>query len=348
MTTRRMPAEWEPHRATWIAWPHEETDWPGKFETIDWVYAEIARVITASELLRIIARDARQKERILHCLKLNNVTANFEIHILNTDRSWVRDSAPTAVINRDKNTLEWIKWRFTAWSKYENHHNDAHVPHLVSKVSEIPLVQAVRPDTGEPLTLEGGAIEADGAGTLLVTEECLLSEIQERNPGLTREGYEAAFKEYLGITTTIWLGEGCAGDDTHGHIDDVARFVAPGKVLLAYEEDPADSNHRPSLDNYKRLTSAVDARGKSLEVIKLPMPRRMYFGEDLMPASYANFYITNKSVLVPLFNDEKDFDALSVLRACFPEREVIGIGAVDLVLGFGTLHCLSQQEPALQ
>lgn len=345
---RRMPAEWEKHNATWIAWPHEETDWPSKFETVDWIYAEIARAMAESETLNIICRDEAQKKRALHCLELNKVNSrNVQMHILPTDRSWLRDSAPTGVINETSKKLEWIAWHFRAWAKYENYLQDKHVPELVSKVSKIPLVPALRPDNGQPMSLEGGAIETDGQGTLLVTEECLLSDVQERNPGLGKEGYERAFEQYLGIKKTIWLAAGCEGDDTHGHIDDIARFYAPGKVLLAFEEDPTSFNHKPSVENYNILKAEKDARGKQLEVVKLPMPRRMEFGEDILPSSYANFYITNKSVIVPTFNDEKDCEALTIIKQAFPDRKVFGIGAVDLVLGFGTLHCLSQQEPAL-
>mgnify|MGYP001413862730 CR=1 FL=1 len=344
-----MPAEWEPHDATWIAWPHEVSDWPEKFETIDWVYAEITRLIAESERVEIISRDAHQKNRIIKCLNLNGVDpASYNIHLLPTDRSWLRDSAPTAVINNSKQSIEWIKWEFNAWAKYENYSQDKHVPQLVSEVSGMELVQALRPDNQKPLCLEGGAIDSDGQGTLLVTQECLLSDIQQRNPGLGKEDYEKAFADYLGIKKTIWLKAGCEGDDTHGHIDDIARFVSPGKVLLAFEENPADYNHSISLENMEILRSYKDASGRDLEVTKLPMPRKMYFGEDLMPASYANFYITNKSVLVPLFNDEKDLPALKTIKSCFPERKVIGVGCVDLVLGFGTLHCLSQQQPKLK
>ncbi len=345
---RRMPAEWEAHDATWIAWPHEETDWPGKFETIDWVYSEIARLISNDERLDIICRDEAQKIRALHCLQISRVSLErINLHILPTDRSWLRDSAPTAVINQTTNKVEWIKWHFSAWAKYDNYHLDKEVPSLVSQISKHALVPAMRPDNKQPMCLEGGAIETDGKGTLLVTEECLLSKIQERNPNLGKEGYEKAFSEYLGIQKTIWLAAGCEGDDTHGHIDDIARFVAPGKVVLAYEEDPKDPNHIPSEQNYAILKAAKDASGKSLEVIKLPMPRKMYYDQDTLPASYANFYITNKSVLVPTFNDEKDFIALSILKECFPDRKVIGLAANDLILGFGTLHCLSQQQPKL-
>jgi agmatine deiminase len=344
--SRRMPAEWELHDATWIAWPHEKTDWPTKLETIDWVYAEIVKALSGAELVQIICFDEQQKRRAEYCLKMHGVTDSaYKIHLLPTDRSWLRDSAPTAVINDGK--VEWIAWTFNAWAKYDNYLRDQKVPELLAKVTKHSLIPAIRPDNGKPMVLEGGAIEADGEGTLIVTEECLLSEIQERNPGLTRDGYEKAFAEYLGITKTIWLSESCDGDDTHGHIDDAARFYAPGKVLLAFESDPSDPNFHRSKKNLEILESSVDAKGRKIEVTKLPMPKRRSFGEDTLPASYANFYIANSVVIVPTFNDENDYEAIGIIRNAFPTRKVIGIAAVDLVLGFGTLHCLSQQQPRI-
>jgi agmatine deiminase len=342
---KRMPAEWEPHRATWVAWPHEEEDWHDKFETIKWVYAEIVRVLARSEFVEIICEDEEARRQAVFCLDMHKVSReSYRMHGMETDRSWLRDSAPTGVIEGE--AKKWVQWKFNAWAKYDNFKKDAFVPELVSRVSERPLIEALRSDNGMPFVLEGGAIETDGEGTLIVTEECLLSDVQCRNPGLTREGYEVAFKEYLGISRTIWLIAGCEGDDTHGHIDDVARFYAPGKVLLAFPEDPADPFHAVSMENEKILKASRTAEGASIEVTRLPMPRVMYFGDERLPASYANFYIANGSVLVPTFNDVNDLVALSIIKKAFPTREVIGIAATDLVLGFGTIHCLSQQEPA--
>lgn len=340
-----MPAEWEPHEATWIAWPHEPTDWPGKLAPIPWVYAEIVRGLALSERVEILCNTESLKDSARECLELHRVDpARYRLHIVPNDRSWLRDSMPTAV-KRDDRTTAWVRWCFRAWAKYDNYSRDAGVPNAAAELSGLQLLDATRPDDGKPFTLEGGAIETDGEGTLLTTEECLLSTEQERNPGLDRSGYESAFARYLGIEKTIWLGSGCAGDDTHGHIDDIARFVAPGKVVLAYEEDPADSNHEPSVENYRRLNEARDARGRSLDVVKLPMPRPVWFGEERLPASYANFYIANTVVLVPTFNDVADRAALDTLARLFPTRKVIGIHALDLVLGQGTLHCLTQQQP---
>ncbi len=343
---RRMPAEWEPHEATWIAWPHHEPDWPGKLECIPWVYAEIVRVLVGSERVEILCHDSAVADNARDCLQRNGVRPEgFRLHILPTDRGWLRDSAPTAVLADGR--LEWIHWDFNAWAKYDNHAQDRTVPPFIQEVTARPAVSALRPDhTEQRLILEGGAIDTDGEGTLLVTEECLLSRIQCRNPGLTREGYEEAFARYLGIRRTIWLDRGCAGDDTHGHIDDIARFVGPALVVLACETDPADENSEISQENLRRLQAGRDASGRSLTVVQLPMPQPVVFEGQRLPASYANFYIANRTVLVPTFNDPRDVQALTILAGLFPGRSVVGIAARDLVWGLGTIHCLSQQQPS--
>ncbi|MFN2566049.1 MAG: agmatine/peptidylarginine deiminase [Gemmatimonadaceae bacterium] len=343
-STRRWPAEWEEHEATWIAWPHHEPDWPGKLGPIPWVYAEIVRVLHYHERVEILCHDEQVREAARAHLQAHGVHGNFRLHLVPNNRVWVRDSAPTAVV-RDDGGVELLHWRFNAWAKYPNFELDEKVGEAVARITRLPRTEPQRPDGRARVVLEGGAIETDGQGTMLVTEECLLSPIQERNPGMTRDDYERVFHDYLGIRQTIWLGEGCVGDDTHGHIDDVARFVAPGVIVLAYEDDPADDeNHRRSVDNMERLELAGAARG-AFRVVKLPYPRRVELHGERLPASYANFYIANGVVLVPTFNDRNDRIALNTLAELFPDRHVIGIHAVDLVWGLGTLHCLSQQQP---
>ena len=342
---RRMPAEWERHEATWISWPHHEPDWPGKLGPIPWVYAEIVRALHRHELVEILCKDEEVRESARMHLDAHAVDpAGYRFHLVPTDRVWLRDSAPTAVMRND-GSIELVAWRFNAWAKYDNYHADALVARAVHEVTGLPVVEATSADTGNRVVLEGGAIDTDGAGSLLVTEECLLSPIQERNPGLDRPGYERVFAEYLGTERVIWLGEGCLGDDTHGHIDDIARFVAPGVVALAFEEDPADENHRRSVDNHERLERAGH-KGDPLRIVKLPYPRAVIMNGERLPASYANFYIANGIVIVPTFNDRADRIALNTLAELFPTREVVGIHAVDLVWGLGTLHCLTQQQPA--
>ncbi|MGH7696776.1 MAG: agmatine deiminase family protein [Gemmatimonadaceae bacterium] len=339
----RMPAEWEPHRATWIGWPHHEPDWPGKLEAIPWIYAEIVRVLHVHEVVEILCHnddvkaDARAKLEAHGC-DLSRV----RLHLVPNDRVWLRDSAPTG-IKAAKGSVLWAHWRFNAWAKYDNYLSDQHVGEAVAHLSGLPCLTPQRPENGERVVLEGGAIDVNGAGLLLTTEECLLSDVQQRNPGLTQEGYERIFRDVLGVRQTIWLGAGCAGDDTHGHVDDIARFVDPDTVVLAVEEDPNDANHAASMDNLDRLERL---EGRNLRIVKIPFPRPVIMDGQRLPASYANFYIANGVVLVPTFNDANDRHALQVLATCFPDRDVVGIHAVDLVWGLGTLHCLTQQEPA--
>jgi agmatine deiminase len=341
----RFPAEWERHDATWIAWPHHEPDWPGKFEPIPWVYAEIARVLAGSERVEILCHDESVREDAEACLAAHHVTENVRLHLSPNDRVWLRDSAPTGVLNA-QGALEWVNWGFNAWAKYDNFARDEQTGPFIAGVTGHARRQPLRPDGQGRVILEGGGIETDGLGTMLVTEEWLLSGVQDRNPGLGRADYERIFRDELGCSHTIWLGEGCVGDDTHGHVDDIARFVAPGVVVLAHEEDPNDENHARSLDNLRRLQLATDARGQQLRVVTLPYPRAVMMEGQRLPASYANFYIANSVVIVPTFNDPRDRVALNTLAELMPDRHVVGIHAVDLVWGLGTLHCLSQQQPA--
>jgi len=341
---RVMPAEWERHDATWIAWPHHEPDWPGKIGAIPWIYAEIVRALHSHERVEILCHDESVSASACAALTAHDVNPDgYRTHLVPTDRVWLRDSAPTFVHRRD-GTVELVNWRFNAWAKYDNYQRDEKVGTAVQRITGLPRVLPERPEDGSWLVLEGGGIETDGAGSMLVTEEWLLSDVQVRNAGMSRDDYEHAFATYLGVQNTIWLGEGCAGDDTHGHIDDIARFAAPGVVLLAYEPDETDPNHRPSVDNLARLESA-SARNP-LRIVKLPYPRPVFMEGQRLPASYANFYIANGIVVVPTFNDPMDRTALGIIASEFRGREVVGIHAVDLVWGLGTLHCLTQQQPS--
>jgi agmatine deiminase len=342
---RRWPAEWEPHAATWLGWPHHRPDWPGKFEPIPWVYAEIVRVLHTHERVEVLCHSEEVREQAVAALRSHGVRLDARrLHLVPSDRVWLRDSGPT-IVQRAEGRLEAMCWRFNAWAKYENHLADALIAGTVAQLAGIPAAEPERPDGRGRLVLEGGAIDTNGAGVLLTTEECLLSPIQERNPGLDRAGYERAFREYLGIHATIWLGEGCVGDDTHGHVDDIARCVDTNTVVLAFERDPADENHERSLDNRARLEHAAPLVEGGLRIVELPYPRPVIMDGERLPASYANFYIANDLVIVPTFNDKNDRVALNILAECFPHREVVGIHAVDLVWGLGTLHCLTQQQP---
>jgi agmatine deiminase len=339
-----MPAEWAPHRATWIAWPHQKSDWPGRFEPIPWVYAEIVRILSRNEQVAILVRNAAAKTRAKAVLRKAGVEPKkVEWYEVPTDRAWTRDSGPTFVVSAEGEKRA-LHWRFNGWAKYGNHRKDAKVGAAIAKAAK---VKVQRPEAdGRVVVMEGGAIDVDGQGTLLCTEECLLSDVQARNPGLGRDGIERVFAEALGIRKVAWLGSGIAGDDTHGHVDDLARFVGPGHVLLCQEPNAKDANHRPLRENAERLEGERDAAGRKLAVIPLPMPAPIVFDRLRLPASYANFYVANGTVIVPTFNDPKDRAALGLLAELFPRHEVVGVHCVDFVWGLGTLHCATQQEPA--
>jgi agmatine deiminase len=329
----RMPAEWEPHEATWLAWPHEKTDWPGKFAPIPWLYGEIVRHLARVERVRILVEneDARESvRRILKKCHTNLDAVDFFIHP--TDRSWTRDFCPIFVKNR-AGEVAIMHWGFNGWAKYDTWRNDSKVPAHIAR--ELKLKRF------EPgLVLEGGSIDVNGAGKMLTTEECLLSDVQARNPGVGRKELEKAFKQDLGVNEVIWLGNGIAGDDTHGHVDDLARFTDRDTVVTVVEPDKSDYNHLPLKENLAKLRTRKD-----LKTVTLPMPEPVYFRGQRLPASYANFYIANKIVLSPTFMDANDRVALNTLARLFPDREIIGIACRDLVLGLGTLHCMTQQQP---
>lgn len=334
----RMPAEWERHEATWIAWPHHRGDWPDKFDPIPWVYAEIVRVMTQGERARILVQHKKAQEKVEDILERGGVDlAKVDFYHIPTNRVWTRDSGPTFLVNKKKEKL-LLDWKFNAWAKYPNHKLDDKLPEKIGDALKLDRVQPIH--KGKRVVLEGGSIDVNGAGLLLTTEECLLSKVQCRNPGFTAEDYEQVFAEYLGITKVIWLDKGIVGDDTHGHVDDITRFVNVDTVLTAVEKNKSDPNHPLLQENLKRL------KRTKLNVVELPMPKPVMFEGERLPASYANFLITNKSVIVPTFNDANDRIALNILAELFPDREVVGIHAVDLVWGLGTIHCLSQQQPA--
>ncbi|MGH9498962.1 MAG: agmatine deiminase family protein [Terriglobales bacterium] len=382
----RMPAEWEPHAATWLAWPHYKADWPGKFEPIPWVYAEIIRHLARHERVELIVNDAASERRARKTLDLANALSdNIRFHRWPSDRVWTRDSGCTFVncnptpsrqealnksaAERRQNKahgasrgfkskadpapeerkityggdIAAIKWRFNAWAKYPNWKRDEKIGSLMAKTANAP---EIRPMFGKQrVVLEGGSIDVNGEGTLLTTEECLLSKIQQRNPAMRRKDYEKLFADHLGVKQVIWLGSGIAGDDTHGHVDDITRFVSPDTVVTAVESDPGDSNYEPLRENIRRLREATGQNGKPLSIIELPMPAPVVFEGRRLPASYGNFYIANGLVLVPVFNDPNDRFALDILADLFPDREIVGIYSGDLIWGFGAMHCMTQQQP---
>lgn len=344
-----MPAEWERHEATWIAWPHNRNDWPGKFQSIPWIYADIVRHIARGERVRIIVNDGAHQRAAERVLKNAHVALDqIEFFRWKTDRVWTRDSGPIFVTRKEKPEIAITHWQFNAWAKYPNYRKDEKLPALIAQKFRMQSWQASCALNGKTtrIVLEGGSIDVNGRGTLLTTEECLLSNVQQRNPGVTREQLEKLFTDYLGIRKTVWLANGLAGDDTHGHVDDISRFVAADTVVTVVEKDTADPNYASLQENLRRLRNATDQNGKKLNVIELPLPSPVWFRGQRLPASYANFYIANEAVLVPTFNDPNDRVSLSLLKECFPSRDIVGIYSGDFIWGLGAIHCATQQQPA--
>ena len=340
-----MPAEWEKHEATWICWPQNSEDWPGKFTPIKWVFAEMIRKISEGEKVRIIVGSKKTEDDAKAVLRKAHVdVSKVEFFIIPTDRNWTRDFGPIFVKN-GKGERAIANFRFNAWAKYDNWKLDDKVAGVLAKRLKLPISQAVIGN--KPFTLEGGAIDVNGAGTLITTEECLLDDkVQVRNPGFGKTDVETALRQSLGAVNVIWLNKGVAGDDTHGHVDDICRFVNKNTAVACVEKNRNDANHAPLLENIERLNDARLEDGSRVDVVQLPMPSPLYCDGMRLPASYANFYISNAFVIVPTFNDENDRTALGILSELFPDRKVAGIHAVDLVWGLGTLHCLTQQQPA--
>ncbi len=344
----RMPAEWEKHEATWIGWPHNTTDWPGKMATIQLVYGEIVRKLSDSELVRILVNDKAHEVKARRILdKLGVLKDCAEFVRIPTNRGWTRDSGPIFLKQDDvPSQVSIADFQFNAWARYSDWQKDNRIPERITSKFDFPLIPVILQNRA--VVLEGGSIDVNGQGTLLTTEECLLDEdVQSRNPGYVRQDYEAVFRKYFGVSQVLWLGKGIVGDDTHGHVDDLCRFVDPYTVVLCQESNPSDENYHTLAENRERLEGMRCEDGRKIGIVTLPMPAPLYFDGQRLPASYANFYIANSVVLVPTFNDPNDRIALGVLSELFPDRTVVGIHAVDLVWGFGTIHCLTQQQPSV-
>jgi agmatine deiminase len=345
-----MPAEWDPHEATWLGWPHNPTDWPDKLDTICWVYGEMVRKITAGEDVRILVANKAEERQARRCLTRAGCSlSRLQFVTYPTDRGWMRDSGPIFVrksgSGKGRAETAIVHFHFNAWAKYDDWHKDRKVPEVAARLLKKRLFNAEF--NGRDFVIEGGGMEVNGRGTLLTTEECYLDpKVQVRNPGLGRKEIEDTLKLYLGVSNILWLAAGPHGDDTHGHIDDICRFVNSRTLVLVKETNPKDANYRPLAQNWERIPDFRLEDGSKPEVIALPMPAPIFFDRYRLPASYANFYISNAAVIVPTFNDPSDRIALGTLAELFKDRPVIGIHAVDLVLGFGTLHCLTQQQPA--
>jgi agmatine deiminase len=343
-----MPAEWEPHAATWLGWPHNSNDWPGKFEVIPWIYGEMIRKISAGEKINLIIRHKQDEQLARHvCRHVGADLRKIKFVVHPTNRGWTRDTGPIFVKRKTEGgraETAIVHFHFNAWAKYDNWRKDTKVPQTAATLLGKKLFHAEH--DGKPFVIEGGGMELNGQGTLITTEQCYLDpKVQVRNPGLGKKQIEGALKNYLGVKNIFWLREGPVGDDTHGHIDDICRFVNRQTLVLVRERNGNDINHRPLEKNWDRIKDLRLEDGSKPEVVELPMPNPLYFDGIRLPASYANFYICNAGVIVPTFNDPNDRKALGILGELFKDRPVMGIHAVDLVWGFGSLHCLTQQQP---
>jgi len=339
----RLPAEWEKHEATWIGWPHNIEDWPGKITPIPWVYGEIIRKIALGEKVKILVENKEHQANALRILKdchanLNNI----EFFKIKTNRGWTRDSFPLFVQSKNQQVL--VSFKFNSWAKYDNYKKDRKIPEILSETLSLKELIVKHKDTD--VVLEGGSIDVNGFGTLITTEECLLDQnIQVRNPGFSKKDYEEVFDKFLGIKKVIWLGRGITGDDTHGHVDDLCRFINKNTAVIVQEKNSQDENYYLLKENKEKLQGQILEDGSSLNIVEIPMPSALYFKGERLPASYANFYISNSYVLVPTFNDPNDKIALGILSELFPDRIVAGIHSVDLVWGLGTIHCLTHEQP---
>ena len=340
----RLPAEWKRHEATWLVWPQNESDWPGKFSRIKRVYREIVSHLSESEKVRIVTDSGETRKRAEGFLReeLTDL-ANVEFYECFTDRSWIRDSGPFFAKN-DCEELSVLDFGFNGWAKYPDWENDDLVPGFVARIFHLDSETPAR--LGKKIILEGGSIDVNGEGSLITTKQCLLStDKQARNAFLEKNDYEAVFSEYFGAMNVLWLNGGIEGDDTNGHVDNICRFTDPATVVLCLESNPEDPNYRPLRENLEILQKLRLEDGGKIEIIPLPMPSPLFFDGERLPATYANFYISNEKVLVPVYDDPKDSEALGILSELFPKRHVVGIDCVDLVWGFGAIHCMTKEEP---
>ena len=337
-----MPAEWEPHEATWLSWPHKEESWPGAFEPVPAIFVEITRHLAESELVRINVADQDAAARVRELLRRGGVNLDaVRFHLIPTNDAWARDHGPVYVIRETGGLRERaiVDWGYNAWgNKYPPYDLDDVVPQRIAELSREVLFQP-------GIVMEGGSFDVNGRGTLLTTESCLLN--PNRNPDASREQIEWYLREYLGVNRILWLGEGIVGDDTDGHIDDLSRFVGPNTVITAIEADPTDENYIALRENLARLEAMTDQDGRKLRVVTMPMPGPIYFDGQRLPASYANFYIANCTVLLPTFGHENDVRAIEILQGLYPDRRVVRIDCTDLVWGLGAVHCVTQQQPRM-
>ena len=341
--TYRMPAEWEPQKSTWIAWPHNREDWPGKFNEIPWVFSKIITILSKVQSVNVLVKNKSDKKKAFFFLNILNARIkNIKLIVCKTDRAWVRDFLPIFLKDK-KNRNVLSNWEFNAWAKYKNFINDNKAYLKVKKFNRIKAINPMH--MKKKIVLEGGSIDVNGDGLILTTKQCLLSKVQQRNKGFKIHDYNQIFNKFFGIRKVIWLNKGICGDDTNGHIDDIARFVSKNKIFIAKEKNNKDKNFKNLNENIKLIKKFKRLHKEKLKVIYLPMPKAKFIDGIRVPASYLNFYIANKVVLVPSFNDTNDKIVIKIFKKHFKNRKIISINCSKLVWGFGTIHCMTQQEP---
>ena len=346
----RMPAEWEPQKSVWMSWPHNKNDWPGLFENIPNVVGNIIKYLTKHQRIDLLVNNNKNINTIKKYLKeIDCNISNIKFHKLKTDRLWLRDSGPIFLVNKKNRKKSMLNFKFNAWSKYKNFKNDNKINNYISRYLNIEsiLPRRVSSKKIKRVVMEGGAFDNNGSGSILLTRECLLSRKQERNKGFKKIDYENLFSKYLNAKNFIWLNKGIVGDDTHGHIDDIARFVSKNTIMIAAEKNRSDKNYKALKENLKILRKSSDENGKKFKIIKIPMPSPVVIKKTRVPASYLNFFISNKIVLLPVFNVKEDKKVLNIFRKFFTSRKVIAIDCSDLIWGFGAIHCMTQQEPKI-
>ena len=345
----RMPAEWEKQQSVWIIWPYNKNDWPGLFKFIPKTVSEIVSVISKTQTVNLIVKIKKDIKLIKKKLKKNNYTkTNVKFHVIPTDRIWIRDSGPIFLKNIKNKKKILLNFKFNGWSKYKNYKKDDKINNVISSITRIKKIdpKVKINNITKRIVLEGGSIDVNGKGSILLTKECLLSKIQERNPGIKKKEYEDLLRKYLNVSNFIWLKKGIIGDDTHGHVDDISRFISKNTILTAIEINKKNPNYKILNDNLKILKNSKNERGKKFKIIKVPMPKPIYINKSIVPASYMNFFIANKIVLLPIYNDKNDLKVISIFKRNFKNRKIITINCEKLIWGFGAIHCMTQQEPA--
>ena len=346
----RMPAEWEPQKSVWLIWPYNQKDWPGLFNKIPEVYAKIIFELSKNQIVNLLINKNADKKKIKkYLLNYGCKILRIKFHIIKSDRVWIRDSGPIFLIRKKNKKKIILNFSFNGWSKYKNYKNDNKINNFISKKLNLKKIIPKIEKSGKfkNIVMEGGAFDVNGQGSVILTKECLLSKVQERNFNFKKKDYEKIFSKYLNIKNFIWLNKGIIGDDTHGHVDDIARFVSKNTIMTAFEKNKNDKNFKSLKKNFEILKKSRNENGNKFNIIKIPMPPPIYINKIRTPASYLNFFITNRSVLLPVFKVKGERKVINLFKKNFKNKKIVPIDCKELIWGFGAIHCMTQQEPKL-